>query len=90
MELIDVIDIHKSNEKNIRFAYNFIFVVDYKIDDYILQKEEVAEVKYVTIEEMELAKKNNDSNYTFCNWDDDDFYREINLLKNKRKQILGE
>ena len=88
-EQIRVIDIHKSNEKNKRFAYNFIFVVDYKIDDYILQKEEVAEVKYVTIEEMELAKKNNDSNYTFCNWDDDDFYREINLLKNKRKQNLG-
>ena len=39
---------------------------------------------------IELAKKNNDSNYTFCNWDDEDFYREINLLKNKRKQILGE
>lgn len=90
MELIDVIDIHKSNEKNKRFAYNFLFVVDYKIDDYMLQKEEVAEVKYVTIEEMELAKKNNDSNYTFCNWDNEEFYREINLLKNKRKQILAE
>ena len=56
----------------------------------MLQKEEVAEVKYVTIEEMELAKKNNDSNYTFCNWDNEEFYREINLLKNKRKQILAE
>ena len=52
-------------------------------------KEEVAEVKYVTIEDMELIKKENDSNYTFCNWGDEDFYREINLLKNKRKQILG-
>ena len=54
------------------------------------KKEEVAEVKYVTIEDMELIKKENDSNYTFCNWDDEDFYKEINLLKNKRKQILGE
>ena len=89
-EQIRVIDIHKSSEKNKRFAYNFLFVVDYKIDDYMLQKEEVAEVKYVTIEEMELAKKNNDSNYTFCNWDNEEFYREINLLKNKRKQILAE
>lgn len=85
-EQIKVIDIHKDNR---RFAYNFIFVVNYKIDDYILQKEEVAEVKYVKIEDMELIKKENDSNYTFCNWDDEDFYREINLLKNKRKQILG-
>ena len=89
-EQIRVIDIHKSSEKNKRFAYNFLFVVDHKIDDYMLQKEEVAEVKYVTIEEMELAKKNNDSNYTFCNWDNEEFYREINLLKNKRKQILAE
>ena len=82
-------DIYKSNDKNRRFGYNFIFVVNYKIKDYILQKEEVAEVKYVTIEDMELIKKENDSNYTFCNWKDEDFYREIKLLKNKRKQILG-
>ena len=81
---IKVIDIHKSK----RFAYNFIFVVDYKIDDYLLQREEVAEVKYVTIEEIELVKKNNDLNYTFCNWSDEDFYREMDLLKNKRKEIL--
>ena len=89
-EQIKVVDIHKSDNKSRRFAYNFIFVVNYKINDYILQKEEVAEVKYVTIEDIELAKKNNDSNYTFCNWDDEDFYREINLLKDKRKKILGE
>ena len=89
-EQIKVVDIHKSSDKNRRFAYNFVFVVDYKIEDFKLQKEEVAEVKYVTIEDMELVKKNNDANYTFCNWSDKDFYREINLLKNKRKEILGE
>lgn len=85
---IKVIDVHKSNDKNKRFAYNFIFIVKYKIDDYILQKEEVAEVKYVTIEEMELAKRNNDLSYTFCNWSDEDFDREMHLLKNKRKEVL--
>lgn len=84
---IKVENVHKDSNKNRRFAYNFIFVVDYKISDYILQKEEVAEVKYFTIEEMELAKKNNDLNYTFCNWSDEDFYREMNLLKNKREEI---
>ena len=87
---IKVVDIHKSNDKNRRFAYNFIFVVNYKINDYMLQKEEVAEIKYVTIEDMELARKNNDLNYTFCNWDDDDFSREIQLLRNKRNEILGD
>lgn len=87
-EQIKVIDIHKSDEENKRFAYIFIFVVDYKISDYKLQYEEVAEVKYVTIEEMELAKKNKDLNYSFCNWSDEDFYREMTLIKNKRKEIL--
>lgn len=88
-EQIKVVDIYKSDDKSKRFVYNFIFVVNYEIKDYILQEEEVAEIKYVTIEDMELIKKENDSNYTFCNWDEEDFYREINLLKNKRKQILG-
>lgn len=84
---IKVVNVHKDSNKNRRFAYNFIFVVNYKISDYILQKDEVVEVKYFTIEEMELAKKNNDLNYTFCNWSDEDFYREMNLLKNKREEI---
>ena len=88
-EQIKVFDIYKSDDKNRRFAYNFIFIVDYKIEDYILQKEEVAEVKYFTIEEMETLKKNNASNYTFCNWDDSDFYREMQILRNKRSEILG-
>ena len=84
-------EIHKSKDPNNKyFTYNFLCIVDYAIEHYVLQKEEVAEVKYVTIEDMELIKRKNDSNYTFCNWDDEDFYREINLLKNKRKQILGE
>lgn len=87
-EQIEVIDIHKSSDKNRRFAYNFVFVVNYKIDDYILQEEEVAEVKYVTIEEMEAAKANNDENYTFCNWEDEDFKKEIKWLKGKRNEVV--
>ena len=87
-EQIKVLDIYKSDEKNKRFAYNYLFVINYKIDDYILQTDEVAEVKYFSIEDMEFAKKNNDVNYTFCNWKDEDFWREMNLLKNKRKEIL--
>lgn len=85
---IKVINIRKSDDKNKRFSYNYIFIVNYKIEDYVLQKEEVADVKYVTIEEMELVKKNNDLNYTFSSWNDKDFYREIESLKNKRKEIL--
>ena len=85
-EQIKVVNIRKS-EKGKRFAYNFLFVVNYKLEDYTLQKEEVSEVRYYTIEELEVAKKVNDSNYTFCNWDNEDFNKEIELLKNKRKEI---
>lgn len=87
-EQINIVNIYKSSDKNKRFAYNFLFIVNYQIDEYKLQKEEVAEVKYVKIEEMELAKKNNDLNYTFCKWDDEKFYKEMELLKNKRKEII--
>lgn len=79
----------KDSEKRL-FKYNYIFCVSYKIDDCILQKEEVDEVKYVTIEDLELAKKNDNADYTFSNWDSKDFYKEMSLLKDKRKQILGE
>lgn len=89
-EQAKIVDIYKGNDKNRRFSYNFIFVVKFKIDDYILQKEEVSEVRYVTIEDLELAKKRNDLNYTFCNWNDNQFYKEIQELKDKRKEILGE
>ena len=87
-EQIKVVDIFKKNNKNPQFAYQFVFVVNYKIEEYKLQKEEVSEVKYTTIEDIEMAKKNNDANYTFCNWSDDDFFKEMQILKNKRKEIL--
>ena len=87
-EQIEIDSIYKSDDKNKRFVYNYIFVVDYKLEDYILQKEEVADVKYFTIEELEKIRKNNDLNYTFCNWSNEDFKREIDKLKSKRREIL--
>ena len=84
---IKIYDIHKSNDKTKRFSYNFIFKVNYKINEYTLQKEEVSDVKYVTIEEMELAREKNDSMYTFCFWDKEDFENEIKKLKQIRKEI---
>ena len=85
---IKVVDIHKSDYKSKRFVYNFIFVVNHKIDDDILQEDEVSEVKYVSIEEIELARRNKDIKYTFSNWSNEDFDREMTLLKNKRKEVL--
>lgn len=87
-EQIKIDSIYKNYDKNKCFAYNYIFVVNYEIQDYILQKEEVAEIKYFTIEELEEIRKNNDFNYTFCNWSIGDFEKEIDKLKNKRREIL--
>lgn len=87
---IKVVDIYKSkNPNNKFFAYNFIFVIDTKIEEFKLQKEEVSEVKYFSIEDLENIKKNNDPNFTFCLWDDSDFEREIKLLKQKREEVLN-
>ena len=86
-EQIKVTDIYKK-EKGRCFVYNFTFIVNYKIEEYTLQKEEVSEVRYYTIEELETAKKLNDSSYTFCNWDNEDFYKLMDALRKKRKEIL--
>lgn len=87
-EQIKVVNI-KKNETNKHFSYNYIFVVDYKIEECTVQKEEVDEIKYVAIEEIEEAARRKDNNYTFSNWKEEDIKREINLLKEKRKEILG-
>ncbi len=79
----------KDNEKKL-FKYSYIIYMDYKIEDYILQEEEVDKVKYVTIEEVELAKNNNYPDYIFNSWDAVNFDKEINQLKEIRTQILGE
>ena len=67
-EQIKVVNI-KKNEINRHFSYNYIFVVDYKIDEYTIQKEEVSDLKYITIEEMEKAIQEKDDKYTFIKWD---------------------
>ena len=50
------------------------------------QKEEVVDLKYMTLEEMENAYINNDEIYTFSNWLD--FNEVIEYLKNKRKEMI--
>ena len=86
---LKVVEIYKGDENSKRFAYNFIFVVNYNIEDYKLQKEEVAEVKYVKIEDIETSKRKNDLNYTFSTWKESEFKREMEMLKNKRAEIIN-
>lgn len=46
-------------------------------------------VDNVSIEEIEESARKKDERYNFSNWTEEDINREINLLKEKRKEILG-
>ena len=54
--------------------------VNYKIDEYKIQKEEVSEVKYFTIDELKEQEEKNNTDFTFTQWEKDDFYKEMNFL----------
>ena len=69
---------------NRHFIYSYFAVVDYKIEDYTKQEEEVSDLKYITIEEMEKAYKNKDANFTFIKWKNVD--NVIEMLKEIRKE----
>lgn len=86
-ELINIKKI-EADKCNHHFTYSYFSYVNYKIEDYTMQKEEVSDLKYIPIEEMEKIKKNNDENYTFVNWDKDKFDEIIKMLKQKRKIIF--
>lgn len=88
-EKFELIDTQKTlaDKYNHHFTYNYFASVNYKINEYTMQKEEVSELKYVSIEEMEQIKRNNDEKYTFVKWDTYD--KVINMLKTKRQEILG-
>lgn len=69
------------------FMYSYFAVVNYKLEDYTMQKEEVSQLKYLTIEDMKKAKENNDENYTFISWDD--FDEIVATLEAKRDLVLN-
>ena len=85
---IEFIKEFKNNtESNKSFNYNYFVRVNYRIEEYIIQKEELSEVRYFTIEEIEQTKLENDQSFAFTNWPDNDFYKEIEYLKRKREEI---
>lgn len=80
-ELLSIEKYNKNDNNNHHFTYNFFTRVNYKIEDYTINKEEVSDVKYFTIEEMKRIKENGDKNYTFTNWDN--FDEIMKILKEK-------
>ena len=78
----------RDNIQDKYFGYDFFANVSPKISECVLQKEEVSAVKYMTIEEMELAKEQNNKDYSFVDWTDEEFYKTIKILKDERKSIF--
>ena len=88
IDKIELIDIQKKQrEIGSHFTYSYFTFVNYKLEDYTMQKEEVSDLKYITIEEMEEAYNNQDESYTFVGWKD--FQQSIEYLKNKRKEMIN-
>lgn len=91
-ELIDINKFEKSDAKKqttVRdFTYSYVSIVDYKLDDYTMQKEEVSDLKYISIEEMKKARNIKDESYNFTKWDKRSFDNLVEALEKKREEIL--
>ena len=80
---ITLTGIYKSNDPNNKyFSYDYIIKLKNNVEKYNLQIDEVSEVKYITINEMIYLKKIGDKNYTFYRWNDDDFYKQMEMIRN--------
>lgn len=90
-ELISKIKDESYNEQiksyNRRFLYSYFAYTNTKIEDCILQKEEVDDIKYVTIEEIVNFYNTKDENYVFGKWNKDFIDESINFLTQKRKEL---
>ncbi len=71
---------YKSTNPNY-FSYNYIYVTDKKTDDYKLQKDEVDKVEYFKIEDLENEIRNNNKSFDFYYWKTEDFYNQMDYLK---------
>ena len=71
---------------NNNFQYIYFAKTNRKISEYIIQEEELSELKYISIEELEKVIENKDEKYTFSK--SEYFEKLIEILKEKRKLIL--
>lgn len=83
---VEVFQSNKMNEHS--FSHGFILLIDHMIHEFKLQEEEVSEVKYFTIEQLERYKEKNDDSFVFSKWEDEDFERQMKFLKQYRNDLL--
>ena len=72
LEDLELLFISKHNSltgSNNVFGYLYLVRIDKKIEDFTIQEEEVSELKYISIEELEKIVKSKDENYTFPKWE---------------------
>ena len=55
------------NQYNNHFKYVYYTKTDKKISDFVLQEEELSEVKYITIEELQKINNSHNKEYVFEN-----------------------
>lgn len=62
MQLIDVCTTFgKVKEENVnRYIYEYLYRTDSKVEDFVLQEDEVSEVKYLTVDEIKKLREEED------------------------------
>ena len=84
------IEVFKSTNTNEHyFTYGYIFFTNKKVDEFVLQEDEVAAVRYYSIEELEEIRRQDNKDYNLCNWDQDGFDKQMRLLKENRELITN-
>lgn len=78
--------IYKSSE-NTCFGYEFVIVTNKKENEFKLQKEEVCEVKYFTIEEIEKSFIEKNPEFTFTSWPGTELLDKMKMLREFVKTI---
>lgn len=81
LDLILIAKHHSYRGDNNTFRYGYFCRTNKEITDFTIQKEEVSELKYITLQELEQIVKNQEENYLFPKWE---YMQEvINYLKRK-------
>ncbi len=81
LKLILIAKHHSYRGDNNTFRYGYFYRTNKKITDFTIQQEEVSELKYITLQQLEQIVKQKDNNYLFYTWE---YIQEvIHYLKNK-------
>ena len=85
---IENIGKYKSFEEEHYITYGYIIFTNMKEEDYVVQKDEVNDIKYFTIEELEEVRKQKNKDFSLINWNDEYFNEQISLLKGYRNNLF--